>query len=463
MMRTLISRFLYYGLVPLVRSGYLSRQRRLLQQHEWAQWLSPEKVRQRQLDKLCRLLAHATKHVPYYRQNHRNGLLPDRVDSLEEIRQVPLLTKQILMDRIEEFVDDTLGVGKLLPRRSGGSTGEPLKFFISPDGSDAASAAETWGDSLAGYRPGDPAAWIWGSHFHEPPPSLGKQILRYLGNMDVVITDSMEEATLQAAVDHLNKMMPAVIIAYKNSLIELTEYIRRKGIRPAFPRRGVISTAETLPIHQRKLLEEVYGRDRVFNRYGTREAGLVGMECDCHMGMHVSCENVLVDQDPLPELPGLARVVVTKLQEFGLPLIRYDLDDCVTTGVVTCTCTCGRGYPLMGDVQGRLISILRRRDGTAVGGQIFVALLDYQPIRQYRVVQEDDYSVCIQVVPTEEFDDAARNKIVSEAIRLLGHLPVKLELCKSIPGTRSSKLLPIVSKVDARRAMASVRPEELSD
>jgi phenylacetate-CoA ligase len=376
--------------------------------------------------------------------------MPDRITSLAEMAGLPVLTRQAVAQDTQAFVADDVDRASLSPRRSGGSTGEPLNFFVTPRGVAVQAAAEFWGNMLSGYRLGDPLALLWGSHYDAAAHanlSTRQRLVEYLGNIERFVTDRMDVAQMQSIIERLNTVRPRVVVGYTGPLVELARYMRDHDIKVNWPARSLISAAEPLYPVQRRLLESVFGKS-VFDRYGSREAGLIANECDRHDGLHLNGHGLWVDLHPTADLgpDGAKSLLVTKLHEYGMPMIRYELGDYVLGDKGLCAC--GRGWPVIGRIRGRRISALRQYDGAAIAGEVFIALLDFVPVREYRVVQEADYSVRLELVCEPSFTQADGERILQVVRGIIGsELPLRIERCQRIERTASGKLLPVVSHV----------------
>ena len=91
----------------------------------------------------------------------------------------------------------------------------------------------------------------------------------------------------------------------------------------------------------------MYGR-RITNEYGSTESGIIAFECPSG-SMHINMEGVYVEQDP--EDLG---ILVTNLQSFSFPSIRYKLGDQVALAPETFRCPCGMQSPVIYEVTGRI-------------------------------------------------------------------------------------------------------------
>jgi hypothetical protein len=73
------------------------------------------------------------------------------------------------------------------------------------------------------------------------------------------------------------------------------------------------------------------------------------------------------------------------------------------------------------------------------------------PVREYQVVQTDDASVTVRLVPAPAFGEANRTGILRTLRANLDGLVVSLELCDTLPRTRANKVRAVVSEIDAGR------------
>ena len=131
-------------------------------QLEQTQWWSPDRLAQLQLQRLRSLLQHAQQHVPYYRELFaRTGFEPAAVTSLADLQRLPFLGKAEIRANPDALkADNAVGLARF---NTGGSSGEPLIFFIgnqrvSHDVAAKWRATRWWGVDI-----GDPEIVVWGS------------------------------------------------------------------------------------------------------------------------------------------------------------------------------------------------------------------------------------------------------------------------------------------------------------
>jgi phenylacetate-CoA ligase len=206
----------------------------------------------------------------------------------------------------------------------------------------------------------------------------------------------------------------------------------------------------------RETIERVF-RAPVFDRYGTREAGMVASECDRHNGLHVFEETTYLElldrNDHEVDVGEGGEAVSTNLWNYTMPQIRYRIGDHVVKGQRECSC--GRTYPLIECVVGRSASAFTRPDGGLVLPNFWIRLFAVEfntgDIEKYQFVQEDVDRIVVRVVPRpgrpapgEKLRKAVHARI-NDAMG--AECDVEFTVVDDIPPTSSGKHLYSVSKV----------------
>jgi len=436
----------YYAVWPHLRpGGHIGRLQAALRKRLSHQWDSPEAVWQRQRDLLNTLLDYAARNVPYYHRLVEAGRMPRRIERLEDLAAVPVLTKDIIRREGDALLADSFPRDQMHRKATGGSSGSPLHFWNDQAAVFMGNVGEAWATSVAGLRASDSIASLWGAARFEP--DMGKDfkdaLKRLITNRLVIDCFRMSEADLADANRRLGRFRPSGLLGYASALVELASFLQRRGLRPKYPRKAIISAAETLDGAARRTLEAVFGVP-VFDRYGSREIGLIAVECDRHSGLHVDCENVFAELDDDSGVPGMQRILVTKLHQFSMPFIRYAIEDLAEGPLAPCPC--GRGYPVLRRILGRMTEILRKPDGGCLPGELFPHLLKDCGIASYRVVQAQDYSVDVAMVRMPEQTPQQDEHLRRIIGRHLGpDVPLTIRYVEAIERSASGKLLPVIS------------------
>jgi phenylacetate-CoA ligase len=178
--------------------------------------------------------------------------------------------------------------------------------------------------------------------------------------------------------------------------------------------------------------------------------------------MHITAEDIIVEilagaGQTVPR--GQAgEIVVTHLATGDFPFIRYRTGDIGVLG--TAPCTCGRGLPLLQEIQGRSTDFLVARDGTVMHGLALVYILrDLPQVGAFKITQESLDLTRVQIVLAMPLDDAAFDALRRQVARgfqaRLGEgVAVEVERVDAIAPEKSGKFRYVVSKVAAGRAAA---------
>ena len=141
-------------------------------------------------------------------------------------------------------------------------------------------------------------------------------------------------------------------------------------------------------------------------------------------------------------------MVVTDLHNYGMPLVRYANEDIGILSEKT-SCPCGRGLPLLKDVIGRALDIIRTPEGKDVAGEYFaIVMLNKQGIERYRFTQERLDYVVAEMVKNEKYTDKQFEAIKEQIDQVVGSsLKVEYRFVNEIPVTRTGKFQLTVSKL----------------
>lgn len=422
---------------------------RIRQALERSQWFTLSEIRQLQLDRLRRLLLHAQRYVPFYRDRFAQaGFAPQEISALNELERLPLLDKQAIRTSLEAL-KSTRAKG-LARFNTGGSSGEPLVFYIGKERVSHDVAAKWRATRWWGVDIGDPEVVIWGS-----PIELGAQDgLRAwrdrLFRTTLLPAFEMSSAKVAGFIDTIRRIRPKMLFGYPSAIAHIAAHADSEGIAlNDLGIRVVFVTSERLYDEQRQQINRTFGCP-VANGYGGRDAGFIAHECP-EGGMHITAEDIIVeivDKDGKVLPVGEAgEIVVTHLATSDFPFIRYRTGD---IGVLDDrACACGRGLPLLREIQGRSTDFVVARDGTVMHGLALIYILrDMPQIQAFKIVQESLDLTRVMVVAEGGLSESDRDRIITGFRSRLGReVDIEIEQVAEIPRERSGKFRYIISKV----------------
>jgi phenylacetate-CoA ligase len=417
---------------------------------ETTQWWSPRQLAELQLARLRELLQSAYRYVPYYtRVMEEAGVDVASIDSLDALSKLPLLTKGLIRANLEQL-KSTRARG-LIRFNTGGSSGEPLIFYIGPERITHDVAAKWRATRWWDVDIGDPEIVLWGSPIELNSQDRFRAIRDRLLRTTLLPAFNMSPLQLDRFLTEIIKKRPRMLFGYPSALARVARYagdkgvdVSRLGVRVAFV------TSECLYADQRRAIETAFGC-RVANGYGGRDSGFLAHECPAG-GMHMMAEDVIieiVDEGGDVLSPGRAgEVVVTHLATRDFPFIRYRTGDVAV--VDDRPCSCGRGLPLLREIQGRTTDFITAADGTVMHGLALIYVIrDLPGIKAFKIVQESLTLTRVLLVPEAGFDPDCVETIRGQFKSRLGE-PVDIDVkqVNEIPAERSGKYRYVVSRLN---------------
>lgn len=438
-----ISRFVFPVHERLKRHDTVALRRQM----EEVQWWPAEQLAAFQLQRLRELLHDVAQHVPYYRQLFaQHDFDPARVQSTADLQRLPFLTKPLIRAHTEALKHRfAQGLSRF---NTGGSSGEPLIFYIGKKRVSYDVAAKWRATRWWGVDIGDPEIVVWGS-----PIELGKQD-RLKSWRDKLLRTrllpafEMSQARLDSFIDAIRRVRPRMLFGYPSALTHIAQHAQKRGV--LMNDLGIevaFVTSERLYDEQRATISQVFGC-KVANGYGGRDAGFIAHECP-HGGMHLGVDDLVVEvvnEQGQVQPPGVAgEIVVTHLSTNDFPFIRYRTGDIGVLG--SAPCSCGRGLPLLQEIQGRSTDFVVAADGTVMHGLALIYVLrDLPGVKAFKVVQESRACTRVLLATDRDFSPAAISQIVSAFKQRLGaDVSVVVDLVDTIPADPSGKFRYIIS------------------
>jgi len=364
---------------------------------------SPERLRKDQEAKLRKLLNYAKGHSEFY----KNRLAGLEVRTLEDLKGLPVINKQIMMDHFDEL--NTCGLklaevmrealekerrkdyygyyqGRYVIGLSSGTSGNK-GIYVTPKALTQRLPAVFLARSGISLKHFPFRILILLRVFSQGFADIHSPLIRlkYLSTMEPV------QRILQA----INEARINILVA-PPSLLRLLIPCRDQIDAPL---DLIISCAEVLEEEEKARLKAVFGVP-VVEIYQASE-GPIASPCRCG-NLHINEDLVLVellDQqgDPV-EKPGqrAERMLVTNLVNTVQPLIRYEMNDLVELGG---PCPCGSAFRVIHKVFGRNddVLFLKRNDQTLQ--HVFPDMMarwiitTSDNIREFKVIQRSSSSI----------------------------------------------------------------------
>lgn len=415
---------------------------------------SRREVEKERQEKLASLIRYSFVHVPYYKRVFSDiELISDDGEiNWDNYDKIPILTKQIIRNEGENLYSDEHKKRGSYVNTSGGSTGEPVCFL-----QDKEYFKKNFGDKilfglLDDKKPGDKEIKLWGSErdIKEGTIGLKEKLVNFVYNRELLNSFVMTEDTIKEYIHCINAAKPVQIWAYSDSIYQVAKIIVGSGEACYCP-KNIITTAGVLYDDMRNTIQEAFPESRIINQYGSREAGVIGIETLGKKGMHIFEHSVfleVIDENQLITDQGEGRLLVTNLTNFSMPLIRFDIGD--IGEIVDCGDEWEGAYRILKNLQGRTNCHIKLEDGTLVHGEYFTHLFyGKQWIENFQFVQHSfkEFEVRIVVKHCEDQNQNDMDSIVTEIGRVVGECKVDFVFFDQIPKLSSGKYQFVISEV----------------
>ena len=219
----------------------------------------------------------------------------------------------------------------------------------------------------------------------------------------------------------LIKYRPAYLKATSFRAAEIAELLNQQD--QTIPLKHIISQYERVTPRQREVCNKAFVGAKIIDRYSCEEAGWIALQCPKHDHLHVMSSTTIVEivDDDLKPCPVgvVGRVLVTNLQSYAMPIIRYDIGDIAEWGE---DCDCGIKYPVISRLWGRKRNKVMLTSGSLVPMRyVGDEIAEIPVIKEFRMVQKKN-----------------------------GHIDCYVRVDRPLSGNEIEKVQSFICKVDAK-------------
>jgi len=446
-MNKYVAKYFFYGVGQFIRREPVMK---YLYEYEKTQYFDYEKLNNYQLERLENLINYAKENIPYYK-NKFQGIEFNKKELRNRLSDFPTITKIDVRDNLASL--SAINKPYLLTKKtSGGSTGQAVIVLKDRQSSASQRALMYRGYRWVGLDVGDKQIRFWGV----PISFISKikyKMIDYFMNRIRLSAFKFREEDLLKYYRRIVKFKPDYFYGYTSMLYEFAQFVKKNELDGAnINLKAIISTSEVLYDAQKTLLEDVF-KCRVYNEYGCGEFGPVAFECE-HGKMHINSENILLEiiKDGKSVKPGESgEIVLTELNNYAMPLIRYRMGD---IGILSRdNCLCGRGLPILEKITGRSLDFIIGSNGEKVHGEYFNYLMEEiqdktKAIKQFQIVQKRLGEIEFHIVKDENYSEKTLHYITLRLNEILGeNMKVKYIYEDEIKRLPSGKLKLVASEL----------------
>jgi len=412
------------------------------------EYASLDELKKIQSLKLQKLIQEVYNYVPYYKKIMDNkGIKPSDIKKENDLKLLPVLTKDIIRDNFNDLINKKYQLNNMELITTGGTTGKPMKFYFGKHEIGIRSAHwERW-KKLAGVEKFEKFMYIGMDENAKNNPQYDGTITLF--NFYLMASFGIDDKLMHKYLKKILDYKPLYLRGYASACYLLADFFKRNDIK--YKLKAVLTSSDMLYPYQRKVIEDVFCC-KVFDHYGQVEDIVTANECELHKGYHINMESCIIeilDESGKNLSEGNSgRIIGTQLENYSMPLIRYDIGDIGT--ISNEKCQCGRSHTKITNLDGRKDDWIVTPEGKRVGVQINQTMEKlYDEILETQFLQDKKDLLLVKIVPSDKFKSSTEHEFEKEIRKQVGSLiKIEFKIASNIPKTSGGKHKLIVSSLD---------------
>ena len=389
--------------------------------------------------RLQKMIRYCYQSVPYYRKIFDEyGINPDTINSLDDLKVLPFLTKNMVKDNFEDLISNDFDKNRMIKRSTSGTTGSGLTFYTTDKAIHEQFATFWRARNNIGIEFEEYNATFGGQNVvpleQNKPPFWRYNIP---GNQVYFSVFHLHEKNIESYISELGKKKIKWIHSYPSSISLIAKYMIENDIELKHKIRYITTGSENLMDTQKDMIYNAFGVVP-YQHYGQAENVAIFSEDLDH--------KILVDEDFSAvefiydsELQ-IYKVVGTSLNNYAMPFIRYEIGD-----VADYTETSeGRRINF---IDGRSDDYIILSNGTKVGRLAHV-LNGVSNISESQIVQKRIGEINIRVVKGRDYNIEDEKQLIKNMQTKIGEAEkINIEYVNVIPKTKNGKLRFVISEI----------------
>jgi phenylacetate-CoA ligase len=411
----------YIGLIPpKYRLGRHYREtQRFLQA---AQWWNTDRIKSWQLKKIQQMIAYAYKNVPgYYHLYNTAGVKPAHIQSVDDVKPLPVVTKELIRDNLRDFTSRAIPEWKRFYLATGGSTGVPFGFFQTAPNAQIESAFMHLGWQRADWRLGEISAELRGRFI-----GSREKFWKYERYERTLLLSSyyLTEHTYDLYASKIRQYKPRYLKAYPSAATILADLVLSEKQVGQITFEIIFLGSENLYEWQRAKLTSAFPTAKLFAWYGHAEQIILAAMCENSAQYHIwpfyGFTEVCDEQGQEVQHGEKGELVGTSFWNYATPFIRYRTQDLAQKGDSYCH-NCGRQFQLLQNIDGRLQEMIISRTGRYVSmTAINMHSNVFEHVKQFQFHQVTAGQVKFMIIRKPNYSDRDTQRIYVDLSKKLG-------------------------------------------
>jgi phenylacetate-CoA ligase len=410
---------LYYNLIPFKYryDKLFSKTKEFLNAVD--KW-SYDKAKEYQFNELKLILNHCQNNVPYYGKLFSEYGFNPNIKSLDDIKILPTLTKEIINNNFDDLISRNFN-GKKLIFKTSGSSGNRLKFYgdDSMYKKEAAYILHSF-NSHNGELYDNWTIWI---RRHSPKDITDIVVKDYELRRIYLSPFHLNDETILFYVNLINKSKSTTIVTYPSTAYWLSCLLEKHNLK--LPKIKAIHGAS----------------EKCLDTWGEKIKKVFGFNLKMHYGqvekvsfMYQSNESELYHEDltySFTEFDKKNTIIGTSFMNYVMPFIRYQTNDVV---MLNENVNYNTSRPLtVSKIDGRVDDMIVSENGTKIPSVNFYTVMSkIDEISMFQLYQKENKDLYFKIVINKNFKEEIINHLKSEIIQRVGNLPINFEIVNEI-------------------------------
>ncbi|HLO61204.1 MAG TPA: AMP-binding protein [Bacteroidales bacterium] len=351
---------------------------------------SPEEIRRFQEQELMKLLSYLKLNSKFYNASFkRHKIDTEKIKTLEDLRLLPLTTKEDLQIHGNDFV--CVEKNKIVDYiTTSGTLGDPVVFAMTDNDLNRLAYNEYLGFKIAGCTSND---------VFQLMTTIDR---RFMAGLAYFLGSRMLKSAMirvgngipELQWDSILRFQPTTLVAVPSFLVSIIDYAEKHGInyRESGVKRAICigDSIRNTDFTYNTLGTKISGHWpelKLYSTYASTEMATSFTECEHGVGGHHNPDLIIVeflDEQDNPVSPGTpGEVTITTLGVEGMPLLRFktgDIAQCHTE-----PCKCGRNTIRIGPVLGRKKQMIKFKGTTLYPPALYDILENIEGVKNYVV------------------------------------------------------------------------------
>jgi phenylacetate-CoA ligase len=301
---------------------------------------SIDEIKQYQFDELKKIINIAYNHTAFYKDKYdRANFHPSMLNSLDDIKKIPVLTKNEIRNNALEMINKQIDKKSLLKGFTSGSTGKALELYYDKKtiSREWASICYQW--ERIGYKAGDGRIELRGF-------IQDKRDFIYLPDEKVLQINiiKMNKLNIDKIINKINAIGYKFIHGYPSAIFKFAKIIESSKI--SYSPIAIMMASEVLYDWQMKVIDDTFKCNKIIH-YGQAEKVALGAWTDKRKYSFIPSYGLLEYDENSEEL------IATGFINEAMPLIRYQLTDTIDSISDISLSKDKSLYPVVSDIHGR--------------------------------------------------------------------------------------------------------------